>query len=362
LAGPALNSIILLGLIVMWAVVLIPMWLRRHDETEEARSVDRFTSAMHTLSRRDPDAAADKRYVVMPNRYSSHDVHVSGASDELEERESLWGRVAHHLPTLPISTWRASEGTSATDDHTDDHVESTGPLTPRHAIRSTGSPRPPAPPRRPKTAAERRRRTLMGLAALALVSLIAAIFVGGMIAWTVQILTDLALVGFVVHLRRRAQAAAAAARRARRRPTPYVEPQRDIDPAYVAPRVSYRARPAAPAAARPVEAEPLRAPVEWVAEPAPERAPAAATASALVFDEPFEDTTLDAADSEQIGARPWEPVPVPRPVYTTKPVAPPRRRVAPSTEPLLPPVETAAELDPVDDLEEILDRRWAVND
>jgi hypothetical protein len=31
-------------------------------------------------------------------------------------------------------------------------------------------------------------------------------------------------------------------------------------------------------------------------------------------------------------------------------------------EPLLPPVETAAELDPADELEEILDRRWAVND
>ena len=46
-----------------------------------------------------------------------------------------------------------------------------------------------------------------------------------------------------------------------------------------------------------------------------------------------------------------------------KPVAPPRPKRAPMfDEPLLPPIETAAELDPVDDLEEILDRRWAVND
>ena len=41
---------------------------------------------------------------------------------------------------------------------------------------------------------------------------------------------------------------------------------------------------------------------------------------------------------------------------------PRRRRRVEIDEPLLPPVETPAEMDTADDLEEILDRRWAVND
>jgi hypothetical protein len=357
------NSIILLGLIVMWAVVLIPMWLRRHDEHEEERSVDRFTSAMHTLSRRDREAEADKRYVVMPNRYSSRDVHVSGASDESTDQGSRWSRLVSRLPQLP------GTGSHHADDALDDEDRDLRPAAARSTARTTSSrlaarpaerqaerppagPRPPAPPPRRLTAAERRRRTLVGLALLTAVSLIPALAVGGVVVWAVQIVLDLVLLAYVVHLRRRAMASAAAARRARRRPTPYVEPQRGIDPAYVEPKVSSRDR-----------IPPLVTPVlERRPSAAPEPVPVAAPASAIAFEDPYEESLDEAAAAEGIGARPWEPVRVPPPVYTTKPVAPPRRRPIPDTEPLLPAVDTGAELDPADDLEEILDRRWAVND
>ncbi|HTW20366.1 MAG TPA: hypothetical protein VME70_09170, partial [Mycobacteriales bacterium] len=63
-----------------------------------------------------------------------------------------------------------------------------------------------------------------------------------------------------------------------------------------------------------------------------------------------------------IGGAEWDPVPVPPPTYVNKPTAPARRARPPIFEPLLPPAETPEELDPVDNLEEILDRRWAVND
>lgn len=36
----------------MWAVVLVPMWLRKHDENNESRSVDRFSRALGSLSSR----------------------------------------------------------------------------------------------------------------------------------------------------------------------------------------------------------------------------------------------------------------------------------------------------------------------
>jgi hypothetical protein len=63
-----------------------------------------------------------------------------------------------------------------------------------------------------------------------------------------------------------------------------------------------------------------------------------------------------------VGGSPWEPVPVPPPTYAMKPAAPPRRPRFERDEPLLPPVEPTPELSAADDLEEILDRRWAVND
>lgn len=52
---------------VVWAAVLVPMWLRRHDAVTESRSVDRFSTAMRVLSRRSPYGGGT-RYVVMPRR------------------------------------------------------------------------------------------------------------------------------------------------------------------------------------------------------------------------------------------------------------------------------------------------------
>src|SRR6202012_974682 len=59
-ASCAMTVVIFLLIVLMWAVVLIPMWLRRHDEVEESRSLDRFSTAMHTLSRRDPESPDKK--------------------------------------------------------------------------------------------------------------------------------------------------------------------------------------------------------------------------------------------------------------------------------------------------------------
>jgi hypothetical protein len=364
----------------MWAVVLIPMWLRRHDETEESRSVERFTSAMHTLSRR--EAPADKRYVVMPHRSRSLEVHVSGASAR-DRRGRLAALAARK------AAQRARRG--------------------------------------PLTAAARRRRTLLGLLATTLVTLLAAFLVGGSALWAVQFVVDTLLIAFVGHLLVRARRAAPArssrpatarrsgrapARRGPARPRPARPAPGRVEPAHQHPMVSPR-----PVRSRTVAPEPVEEPavVEPVA-PTPAPAPVAARLSRgeVVFDqtspperaderiaaqgdqaqvaaEPLFDQTAEldldlvepaasdlddlfvdpapvAADASvdeppfEVGGAPWDPVPVPPPTYTTKPTAPVRRPRPPVFEPLLPPVEAAEELDPVDDLEEILDRRWAVND
>jgi hypothetical protein len=316
----------------MWAVVLIPMWLRRHDEAEESRSIDRFTSAMHTLSRKEP---ADKRYVVMPHRSRSVDVHVSGASAQ--------GR--------------------------------RGGLKRLVARRSTA-----AAARRPITAATRRRRTLIGLLVLTAGTLAAAMYLGGLRLWAPQLVADVLFVAFVAHLVMRGRRAAPvrttrSAPAARRRPMPVARPARMVAPAE-------RLEPILARAAATARREPLfdqvSAPamdLEWTrSDPlfdqtaeidlaAAERAASAQSAPAEpTIDLPSYEEQITVEPEIEIGGRPWEPVPVPRPTYATKPTAPARTPRAPIFEPLLPAVETAAEADPADDLEEILDRRWAVND
>ncbi|HET8970967.1 MAG TPA: hypothetical protein VFN19_07905, partial [Candidatus Nanopelagicales bacterium] len=93
------NGLLFVLLAVMWAVVLIPMWLRKHDESNESRSVDRFSRALGSLSARlergqdadgqetvvvhRPSKAPSGREVLMPGRprgSQSADVVVTGAS------------------------------------------------------------------------------------------------------------------------------------------------------------------------------------------------------------------------------------------------------------------------------------------
>jgi hypothetical protein len=315
----------------MWAVVLVPMWLKRHDEVEESRSVDRFSAAMHTLSRYDDN----QREATMSHRSCDLDVHVSGAS--------------------------APDAIAA---------------------------------RRRRGMAQRRTRSLAVLALTDLVVLLLAAVTGMVLLWALQIILDVAVVSFVVHLRRLAIQAAAARRRAARR-------QRDrrqleaalAEPADAAPawEEGFTIRRAAPvvepvyvgSAVRRVAAEAV---FDQTAE-AEGQAPVFAGASDGFFDQEADlPATADAAPSfieagaqrasrvvereerpsapaaEAVGGSEWEPKPVPRPTYAMKPAAPQRPVRRRPSEPILPPVETVAEVDTDDDLEAILDRRWAVND
>lgn len=54
----------------MWALVLVPMWLKQHDEHRASKSADRFARAMGTLrrSRGEADGVPPQREVLMPGR------------------------------------------------------------------------------------------------------------------------------------------------------------------------------------------------------------------------------------------------------------------------------------------------------
>ena len=274
-----MSAVIYAAIVVMWAVVLVPMWLRRHDAATESRSVDRFSTAMRTLSRR-THATPGRRYVVMPRRTAGAvSVHVTGA-----------------------------------------------------AVAAGASVRPGRPAVSQSRAAmvRRRRRTTMVL--LVTVTLTALLAVVGMFPWLVQIAFDLVLVAFLAHLRTQARRVAAEARQ-RRRAT------------VAAPRGASAARPAAPA---------RQAPAVAAGEP---------TVVAATVDVSWTEELRagSAFEVEVEGSDSWQPVPVPPPTYTLKPPAPSPAAAAYDSE-------TTEEMQPVvvdevpTELDEILERRWAVND
>ena len=77
-----LSGIIFVLLAVAWAVYLIPKALKHHDEVARTRSIDRFSSKMRVLARREPVNEKDSRLVVTPAR--SHAVAAPAPTPEPE--------------------------------------------------------------------------------------------------------------------------------------------------------------------------------------------------------------------------------------------------------------------------------------
>ncbi len=63
-----MSGIIFVVLALAWAVYLIPKALKHHDEIARTRSIDRFSTAMRVLARREPVNRRDSRLVVTPAR------------------------------------------------------------------------------------------------------------------------------------------------------------------------------------------------------------------------------------------------------------------------------------------------------
>lgn len=159
-----MSGIILVVIVGMWAALLVPMWLRRHEEHDQLGSIDRFSAAMRILSRQDREMGS--RAFVMPRRTAA-----------------------------PVSVPQAK------------------PV----------SQRPVRQPSRPAVTASRarllaRRRRVMGVLAglVVLTFLLAAV---GVLSFWWQGVVDLALAAYVAHLRAEAvRAAELRERRAAREP------------------------------------------------------------------------------------------------------------------------------------------------
>lgn len=223
------SGLIYAVIVVLWAVVLVPMWMRRHDSETEVRSVDRFTHAMGTLSRR---ASKDKG-----DRDTAHHANTAtdlpmGTDSAADSRERFDGAV---VPAAEIAA-RA------------DVVAS--PQSPAPALTTLSfGPRPRSDEQaadifvsRPRSAERRnvqaerlrrRRRVLLALGGLLVVT--GALTGAGVVAVWVPAAALLLSAGYLVMLRRYALADARERREQLRQVSRVPMPSVDLTPAAPAP-------------------------------------------------------------------------------------------------------------------------------
>lgn len=306
------SGLIYAAIVGAWAAYLVPMWLRRQDELNEARPADRFTTAIRILSRR---GAFERR--------SARALAEEGTGGEA-------GTAERAAPADPLrARQRPAKPTES--------APPAGPSAPTAKAKPVSPPaakRPAPPVRRDEGRAAlltRRRRVVASLFAGFTAAAVPAGLVGVTWLWVLPAIPCLLLSAYIVHLRgqerRRYEAGLRRLGRPASRPAP------PADAVAADPRVRGKARPGGPPEPRPPadpatpqarQARAPRPPVQGGAAPRrrerePEEPALAEWIAELATAEPAHDR--DA----------WDPIPVPLPTYVTAPVVP-RGEVEPEPE------------------------------
>lgn len=333
------SGLIYAVIVGAWAAYLVPMWLRRQDELNEARPTERFSTAIRLLSGK---AAMERRYAKEAERRAADSSVASSDGDDadgndpdvaadeaVDVRAFAEPRTMAHetVPPLP-------EATSPEGREREGREREPGPREPsdRRGGERTAAERKAAErkaaerTKRAKVLARRRRTTMVLFLFFSVGAVVAA--VGGLAFLWAPAAPAALLSAYIAHLRtqerrrfhvtmdrRRAEEAAVHLRkrrgrtrsRARAAVAPVAEPESTrlhtelVHPApHPAPRPA--AQPSAP--------------------PAPERA-SAADRRALVEQTDHAEWVDQERGlvREQPEGEGWEPVPVPLPTYVSAPVA-----------------------------------------
>ncbi|MET7764855.1 gephyrin-like molybdotransferase receptor GlpR [Streptomyces sp. NPDC005336] len=314
------SGLIYAVIVGAWAAYLVPMWLRRQDELNEARPTERFSTAIRLLSGR---AGMERRYAK-----SLEDAERPGDPADVPAERTAEDATAPDAGGGLAEPERFAADPEAVTDAVDVRAFA-DPVTlraPAPTGAAAGSPPPgpgeAAPPstggsavdrvRRARVLARRRRTTVMLFLAFTLGAVVAA--VGGLAFLWAPAIPAILLSAYIAYLRsqerrrfaftmdqRRAEQAAQRLRERR----PRTHPPADGPSAADGP-----ADPPAPAEAEPAPAPPTSA------HAAGRRALVEQTDHAEWVDQERERERGPAAGEG------WEPVPVPLPTYVTAPVAP----------------------------------------
>lgn len=317
------SGLIYAVIVGAWAAYLVPMWLRRQDELNEARPTERFSTAIRLLSGK---AAMERRY----------------AKDAAAQEAEDFGARGYFTGSAPVPGDSVETADESAPDTAEDAVDVRAFADPKTMVRASDPEAPtqvasPAAGRpsaarageargkaakakeasrkkRAKLLARRRRTTMVLFLAFTLGAVVAA--VGGLaFLWAPAVPAGL-LSAYIVHLRgkerrrfvvtmdqRRAEAAASRLHERRRRTADPAEPEPDEDDAGYA-----------------AEAERHQSGVHDQRGAADRRALVEETDHAEWVD------LQRAGRQEQPEGEGWDPVPVPLPTYVSAPVAPRRTR------------------------------------
>ncbi|MGC5343612.1 hypothetical protein PZB75_11470 [Streptomyces sp. AM 4-1-1] len=319
------SGLIYAVIVGAWAAYLVPMWLRRQDELNEARPTERFSTAIRLLSGR---AAMERRYAKGLRERAAEeagpDVDPDAVTDRLDSVDvrAFAAPPAHTEVRLqdPARAPRSHPARSHPDerDHPErDHLDHRDHLEREHAARErpTRRTRPAGidaerarRAQRSQVLARRRRTTVILFLAFTLGAVVAA--VGGLGFLWAPAVPAVLLSTYIVHLRAQ-----------ERRRFAFTMDQRRAEVAAQRLRENRprRHQPAASAPADPDE-EPEGGRPEPV--PAPTVSPQEAGRRALVEQTDHAEWVDQQRDRGPGQGDSWEPVPVPLPTYVTAPVAP----------------------------------------
>ncbi|WP_217232068.1 gephyrin-like molybdotransferase receptor GlpR [Streptomyces anulatus] len=331
------SGLIYAVIVGAWAAYLVPMWLRRQDELNEARPTERFSTAIRLLSGR---AAMERRYAKELRERTAEEATPDVDPDrETDRMESVDVRA---FAAPPAHTEARLTDPAHAPERAPDHQASDRPARDRqahdrraghqppdrqsHERRSGERPAehvPPARRRPPSGAADaerarraqrsqvlarRRRTTVVLFLAFTLGAVVAA--VGGLGFLWAPAVPAVLLSTYIVHLRTQERRRFAFTMD-RRRAEVAAQRLRENRPR--------RHQPAAPAPAEPEDDSEAHHPEP---EPTPTVSPQEAGRRALVEQTDHAEWVDQQRERGRVQGDSWEPVPVPLPTYVTAPVAP----------------------------------------
>ncbi|MEW2510806.1 gephyrin-like molybdotransferase receptor GlpR [Streptomyces sp. NPDC046870] len=313
------SGLIYAVIVGAWAAYLVPMWLRRQDELNEARPTERFSTAIRLLSGR---AGMERRYARDLRARSAQEgepdaVDPDAVTDSVDVRAFAVPPTRRQVaveaePEAPGGTGAASDHASVPASRPAPDpapVPATPPAQQREpAARSASSAQSAAArARRTKVLARRRRTTVVLFLAFTLGAIVAA--VGGLAFLWVPGAPAVLLSAYIAYLRTQ-ERRRFAYQMDRRRAEAAAQRLRERQPRRRAPLE------AGPAAEEPQEGQATETGTGLSALAADRRALVEQTDHAEWVDQQRERQRRPGHGDS------WDPVPVPLPTYVTAPVAP----------------------------------------
>ncbi|MER8086191.1 gephyrin-like molybdotransferase receptor GlpR [Streptomyces sp. NPDC087532] len=297
------SGLIYAVIVGAWAAYLVPMWLRRQDELNEARPTERFSTAIRLLSGR---AAMERRYAKELRGRIAEEAEPDADPDAVTDRLDSVDVRAFAAP--PAHTEARMHDPAHPPEHSD--RERSGPGPSRRARPRDGAADAERVRRaqRLQVLARRRRTTVVLFLAFTLGAVVAA--VGGLGFLWAPAVPAVLLSTYIVHLRSQ-----------ERRRFAFTMDRRRAEVAAQHLREN-RPRRHQPAAAAPAEADEEPEARHPEPEPAPAVSPQEAGRRALVEQTDHAEWVDQQRERGRVQGDSWEPVPVPLPTYVTAPVAP----------------------------------------